>query len=796
MSASQKDTVHGEAAVVNAMGSRYPFCVLRRRFVFQGTVQGVGFRPTVFRVATRLGLSGFVQNRRSEVIAEVQGGEQEVGSFLRQLRDTLPGAARLEQVRESEMALKTRGSGFIIRESEADRYAFPPIPPDLPLCADCAGEMLDPDNRRYLYPFITCTQCGPRYSIVETTPFDRENTSMHPFAQCPECAREYSDPQDRRFHSQTNSCPACGPRLSCADATGALLDGDPIERAINALGQGRIVALQGIGGFHLAADPSSAAAMDKLRRAKERERKPFALMARDLEEAEALCVLEAGDWELLRSAESPIVIAPRQPGAPDWLRNVSDTETLGIMLPYTPLHALLFLNPSHLPPYRHLVMTSGNRSSEPIITDPQEARRKLAGVADLFLFHDRRILFRTDDSVARSGRSSGTFLMRRSRGYVPRLIKLSSEVEGIVLGLGGDLKSAPALARGRDVHLCPYNGDLDDPETLAQFEATIEQTLSLYGVVPDLIVRDAHPLYHSSAWAVGPRAAKLAGGARIRGVAIQHHFAHALSVMAEHGLEETLALSFDGTGFGTDETIWGGEFLHATRNGFTRLGSFAPFALPGGEAAVLHPARIALAILGPSGAPDIPDMSDTQGKVLLAMLEKRINCPISTSLGRVFDAAAAILGLVETVSYEGEGPIKLEGVAARASLSMPDPRGGSGFEELLPFLPSPDEERRFVVDSRPLLTYLLRHRRDRSVGELALLFHKYIAAASVEGARRMAEVTGLRRIALSGGVFQNLLLRELLIPLLIQSGFEVFLNAKVPPGDGGISVGQVWYKDG
>ena len=592
--------------VVIAMGSRYSFSVLRRRFIFRGTVQGVGFRPTVFRVATRLGLSGFVQNRRSEVIAEVQGREHEVGSFLAQLRAGLPKAARLEEVGESEVMPEKDGSGFIIRESEADRYAFPPVPPDLPLCVDCAREMLDPENRRYLYPFITCTQCGPRYSIVEKTPFDRENTSMRSFEQCPECAREYSDPLDRRFHSQTNSCPQCGPRLSCVDATGAPLEGDPVERAISALGEGRIVALQGIGGFHLAADPSSSAAMYKLRFAKERERKPFALMARGLEEAEALCILDARDKELLLSAESPIVIAPRRPDAPEWLRRVSDTETLGIMLPYTPLHALLFLHPLHPAPYRHLVMTSGNMASEPIITDPREARQRLAGVADLFLVHDRRIIFRTDDSVVRAGRSSGTFLMRRSRGYVPRLVRLSSEVKGIILGLGGDLKSAPSLARDRDIHLCPYNGDLDDPETLAQFDATIAQTLSLYGVIPDLIVRDMHPLYHSSAWAVGPRPAALTGGALVRGVAIQHHFAHALSVMAEHGLEETLALSFDGTGYGTDGTIWGGEFLHATREGFTRLGSFAPFGLPGGEAAVLHPARIALAILGPSGARESP----------------------------------------------------------------------------------------------------------------------------------------------------------------------------------------------
>jgi len=583
------------------------------------------------------------------------------------------------------------------------------------------------------------------------------------------------------------------------NASGRQLDGDPIERAISALGEGRIVALQGIGGFHLAADPSSGEAMERLRRAKERERKPFALMARDMKEAEALCILDERDRELLRSAESPIVIAPRSVGAPAWLPRVSDTETLGVMLPYTPLHALLFLHPSHFVPYQHLVMTSGNRTSEPIITDPREALQKLSDVADVFLVHDRRIIFRTDDSVVRAGRSSGAFLLRRSRGYVPRLVKLSSEVEGVVLGLGGDLKSAPSLARGKDVHLCPFNGDLDDPETLAQFDAAIAQTLALYGAAPDLIVRDLHPLYRSSMWALGGRPSELTGGRTIRGVAVQHHFAHALSVMAEHGLEETLALCFDGTGYGTDGTIWGGEFLHANRRGFTRLGSFAPFALPGGEAAVLRPARIAFAILASSGPTELPGISDAQARILRTMLERKVNCPVSTSLGRVFDAAAAILGLVEAVSYEGEGPIRLEGYGMRAHLSGKDTTHAPEAEELLPFIPPPGSEagegRLFLVNPRPLLSLLLERKHTRPAPELALLFHRCVARAALEGAKRMRQVTGVRRLSLSGGVFQNLLLRELLIPLLIRSDFEVFLNERVPPGDGGLSVGQVWYRE-
>ena len=788
------DTVHAPAAVVNAGGSRYPCAVVRRRFVFRGIIQGVGFRPAVFRAAAALGLGGFVQNRRSEVVAEVQGQEETVMRFLPELRLRLPAAARLESVAESSLPAITDGRPFRIRESQADLFSFPPIPPDLPLCEDCARELLDPADRRYLYPFITCTQCGPRYSIVERTPFDRENTSMGPFTQCPECAREYADPTDRRFHSQTNSCPVCGPRLSCLDRSGAALDGDPMLRAIAALADGQVVALQGIGGFHLAANPALAGPMEHLRRAKERERKPFALMVRDVQEAEALCDLDPGERSILQGPQSPIVIAARKAGTPAWLSLVSDTETLGIMLPYTPLHHLLFHHPAARMPYRHLVMTSGNRANEPIITDPREAVRRLGDVADVFLVHDRRIVFRTDDSVVRVGPSSPPFLLRRSRGYVPGLVRLSSDVRGVVLGVGGDLKSAPALARGRDIHLCPYNGDLDEPETRAQFDAAIAQALALYGSAPDLIVHDMHPLYHSSAWALGSRPRELAGGRPIRAVAVQHHFAHALSVLAEHGLDESIALCFDGTGFGTDGTIWGGEFLHATRRGFQRLGSFAPFALPGGDAAVLNPPRIALAILASMGVREVPGIGEAQARVLLAMLERDLNCPKTTSLGRVFDAAAAVLGLVKEVSYEGEGPIRLEGSALRA-------RGGRGAgsdppdrERLLPFLPPPGDGRLFLIDSKPLLWFLLERRGSSATGDLALLFHACVAAASLEGARYMRRETGVRRIALSGGVFQNLLLRELLIPPLIKEGFEVFLNQKVPPGDGGLSVGQVWFQ--
>jgi hydrogenase maturation protein HypF len=758
----------------------------------------VGFRPTVFRVATSLSLGGFVQNRRSEVVVEVEGDEEAVSRFPDLLAQSLPSAARIESVKSEELQVDSDGTdrsqGFRIEESATSDYRFPPIPPDLAICADCARELFHPKDRRYLYPFITCTQCGPRYSIVERTPFDRETTSMRDFVQCPDCLREYTDPEDRRFHSQTNSCPLCGPRLCALDAKGNLMDGDPLILAIHALNEGGIVALQGIGGFHLAVNPLHGHSMERLRAAKERERKPFALMVRDLEEARRLCVITEEEERALASPESPILIAPRTSDSPEHLRAVSDTETLGIMLPYSPLHLLLFRHPSAPLTVKHLVMTSGNRAGEPIATIPAQALAGLSDTADLFLIHDRRILFRADDSIVRMGGSTPRFLMRRSRGYVPRLVTLKVPVKGTILGLGGDLKSAPALAKGSDIHLCPYLGDLDDPETLIQFDTQIHGLLGLYGASVDLVVHDLHPLYRSTQWAERADFP--------RRTAIQHHFAHVLSVMAEHGLDEALGLSFDGTGYGTDGTIWGGEFLHATRRGFRRLGSFRPFPLPGGEAAVLHPPRITFAIVSDpslgqiktSPQLEVPGLERKGEALLMGMLEKRINSPLTSSLGRIFDAAAAALGLVKTQSYEGEGPIRLEGLALRGRESRAGSLAAGGWiGELLPISPWEDGELMFTINAAPLISFLLSERGRRPPEELALRFHEEIAQAALEGARRMRQGTNIETIALSGGVFQNLLLREILLPLLMRDDFQVFLNEKVPPGDGGLSLGQVYY---
>jgi hydrogenase maturation protein HypF len=763
---------------------------IRRRYTFRGIIQGVGFRPAVYRAAVALGLVGFVRNQRSEVVAELEGGRGQVERFAEALQKALPSAARIDSL-ESQEIPPVHESSFRIVESRPDAFRFPPIPPDLAICAQCAAELFDPSDRRYLYPFITCTQCGPRYSIVERTPFDRETTSMADFTQCPLCLKEYTDPADRRFHSQTNSCPACGPRLLLTDAAGSPLPGDPVAEAVAALKAGRVLALQGIGGFHLAADPCSAEAVRRLRRDKERERKPFALMVANLEEAGRLCLLGAAERELLCAPSAPILILPEAAGAPEHLRGVSHTGTLGIMLPYTPLHLLLFRHPGSPIPYRHLIMTSGNLKDEPIITDPQEARRKLAGIADLFLAHDRRILFRTDDSVLRLSGARQPVLLRRSRGYVPGLLHLRQPVRRIILALGGDLKSAPALARGGDVYLAPYIGDLEDPVTQGDFELQVHRMLELYAVRPEVLVHDLHPGYYSTRWAAGFPIEHRIG--------VQHHHAHLLSVMAEHGLEESIGLAFDGTGYGPDGTVWGGEFLRADRKGFRRLGSFRLFPLPGGEAAVLRPLRIVAGLLaGQLEESDLARIAGPAAPTLLEMIRKKLNCPLTSSLGRLFDAAAALLGLVERVSYEGEGPIRMEGLAlAEPGAAEPLERRRRELERGFTLSKEPAPDGPFHLDLRPLLLELARARLGgslRAPGAWALRFHRTVALAALEGARELRRSTGMNRLALSGGVFQNMLLTDLLLPALAGDGFEVFTHRELPPGDGGLAVGQVYFQ--
>ncbi len=764
--------------------------IRRVRIVYRGVVQGVGFRPFIYRSAVSCGLSGHVQNRRSEVIAELEGTSEALDHFESEVAAHLPGPARIDSARLEEMSPQGK-DGFAILESRSSAYTLPPIPPDLALCSNCRRELLDPTNRRYLYPFITCTECGPRYSIVEDTPFDRERTSMVDFLQCGECRAEFEDPLNRRFHSQTNSCSSCGPTIRLETWRGEPVAGDPLVRAIEELARGRVLAVQGIGGFHLAADPCSPDAVARLRRAKERERKPFAIMGADIDEVRRLCTVSEKEQSLLESAVSPIVILPALENAPGHLRAVSDIGTLGVMLPYTPLHYLLFYHPGVEIPYRHLIMTSGNHGNEPIIADPEEARATLGEIAELFLVHDRRILFPTDDSIVRFSRPA-PIILRRSRGYVPGTLRLKEGLAEPTVAAGSDLKSAPALAVADGVVIAPHVGDLAEPSGREAYERAIRRMLALYSVAPKRVVHDLHPSYFSSAWAKTSDIPVKAS--------VQHHYAHVLSVMAEHGLAESLGVAFDGTGYGTDGTIWGGEFLHATRDGFSRLGSFRPFALPGGEAAIRHPQRIVYSLLhGFQDGPDagsLFDLPEAESKLLSQMIDSAVNSPLTSSVGRLFDAAAALLGLVREVSYEGEGPMKLETLAATAVAGGPSSaeRGLESAGNLLPFEPGLGSAESFRIDARPLLAYLAGQAKSSSDAARALLFHQAIAASVLTGAIRMREQTGLNALALSGGVFQNSLLLDLVVAPLMEAGFTVYLNRSIPPGDGGLAVGQLWYR--
>lgn len=780
-----------------------PETALRCRLTCHGAVQGVGFRPTVYRCAVSLGLAGFVRNERSSVVVEIQGDAARVRAFPAALAAALPAAARVDSVVIEEILPLDLQAGFRIEESLRTDFTLPPIPADLAICPDCTRELLDPADRRYLYPFITCTQCGPRYSITMDTPFDRATTTMAAFAQCPACEREYQDPESRRFHAQTNACSTCGPRLDLRDNAGRRRPGDPVIEAIRALASGETVALLGLGGFHLAADPRHAAAIARLRSDKQRERKPFALMVRDLDVARRLCVPRAEDERLLASPSSPIVIMPRREGAGDHLVAVSDTGTLGIMLPYTPLHLLVFRHPDVAVPYDHLVMTSGNPHDEPIIIDPEEGLGRLASLAGVFLVHDRRIAFRTDDTVVRAlgdaereGRrtrdapSPAVCVFRRSRGIVPDPIRLARPVPEPTLAVGADMKAAPAIAVGADVVLGAHIGDL---ESVSAFEAFVEATADLVGrcaVRPSRIVHDLHPLYRSALWAKA-----LPWGVK---VPLQHHHAHILSVMAEHGIDESLGLAFDGTGYGTDGTIWGGEFLLASRSSCTRLGSFAPFPLPGGDAAVLHPARTAYALLRaghPEEAERIP-LGAEERALLQGMTDRSVSSPLTSSVGRIFDAAASALGLVQHTSYEGEGPIRLEGLAAGCSLTDGASGKSVSFDTLVPLV---EGGAGFRLDASPLIAHLVRGAIGRDGGHaarLALLFHRAMARAALRGALKMRERTGIETLAVSGGVFQNALLRSILLPELRREGFRVVTNRLVPPGDGGIALGQAWYLGG
>ncbi len=643
-------------------------------------MQGVGFRPYVFRLAEELGLSGWVTNDARGVTIEAEGDPADVESFVRRFPVELPPRAVVHDIDPRKVATEGDRS-FVIRESEGAGAKSAVLLPDVATCGDCLGEVLDPSDRRHRYPFTNCTNCGPRFSIIQGLPYDRRRTTMAGFEMCPACAAEYGDPRDRRFHAQPNACPECGPRLWLEDREGVRVDGvqAALSGAAEALRSGRVLAVKGLGGFHLMVDARDEGAVGRLRHRKARYAKPLALMVRDVAAARRLCEIDRLAEETLRCAEAPIVLLPRRPGAPVAPSVAPGNPRLGVMLPYTPLHHLL-LSVVEMP----LVATSGNLSDEPICTDNAEARARLGGIADSFLLHDRPIARHVDDSVVACF-DGAAIPIRRARGLAPLPVLVPPKMRAIsdsgVLAVGAHQKNVVALMLGRRVFLSQHIGDMETPQALAAFEQVIRDFLAMYEVRPTLIAHDLHPDYMSTRWASevsaqdGKDSKEGLGLAGADLVPVQHHHAHLVSCLAEHGFDgRALGVIWDGTGLGTDGTIWGGEFLVGDARGFERLASLRPFRLPGGEAAVREPRRVALALLwelfgeGAGGrvAPGV--FEDTEVGLLERMLSTGLRAPVTTSAGRLFDGVAALVGLRQTADFEGQAAMELEFVADRDSL--------------------------------------------------------------------------------------------------------------------------------
>ena len=720
-------------------------------------MQGVGFRPFVYNLAQRCGLAGYVLNSSAGVIVEAEGAASVLDGFIESLRREAPPLARIEEMLVA--AIDPRGeSQFVIRESEPEVGEFVLVSPDVATCPDCCRDFSDPQNRRYGYAFTNCTNCGPRYTIIRDIPYDRPNTTMAGFRMCAACQAEYDDPRDRRFHAQPNACPDCGPRLSA-----------PIADARHRLAEGAIVAIRGLGGFHLACDARDDAAVHRLRERKRRSDKPFALMARDLAAVEGFCEVSADDRRALESPRRPIVILPRRPDARISPAVAPGNHTVGVMLPYTPLHHLLFDGA----PYDVLVMTSGNLSEEPIVTSNEEARARLRPLADWFLLHDRDIYMRTDDSVVRTfeGRER---TLRRARGFVPQAIDLGMEVAE-VLACGGELKNTFCLSKGRYAVLSQHIGDMENYETLVFFEETLGNLKKLFRVEPRAVAHDLHPLYLSTQYA--QRVPDLPK------IGVQHHHAHVASCMAENGLRgKVIGVALDGTGYGADGKIWGGEFLIADYAGFERRMHFRYVPLAGGDAAVRQTWRPALAYLADTfgttaefpGLAPWREVAESHLRAVRGMIAHRVNTVDTSSCGRLFDAVASLVGLRQQINFEGQAAIELEMIAA------------AGVTDAYPF--ACDGE---TLDFRPAIARIVAEVRGGTPSAvIAARFHNTAADAVVDACRRLRAAEKLNRVCLSGGTFQNMKLLMRTLAGLRRLDFEVYLHAQVPPNDGGIALGQ------
>src|SRR5579872_1133752 len=744
--------------------------MIRKRIRVQGVVQGVGFRPFVYRLAIAKGLSGYVSNSTAGVIIEIEGTAGSIEGFVGGFRGEMPALALVDTF-ELEDIPALGGSGFSIRESESERGEFVLVPPDIATCEECLGDFTDPRNRRYLYPFTNCTNCGPRYTIIEDIPYDRPATSMARFRMCDACQREYEDPADRRFHAQPNACPECGPWLELRTAGAIIAERhEALRQARALLHAGHIVAIKGLGGFHLACNAINAAAVRHLRERKRRSDKPFALMARGIEQIRRFCHVSDEECAALLSSRRPIVILERQSHASLPSDVAPGNNTVGFMLPYTPLHHLLFGdNPQAEPEFAALVMTSGNISEEPIVSRNEEVETRLQGLADHFLVHNRPIRTRVDDSVLRVF-AGGTRLLRRSRGYAPHPVDLGIPVAQ-VLATGGELKNTLCLTKDHYAILSQHIGDLENLETLGFFEETLAHMKRFFRVEPAVVAHDLHPGYLSTR-------ASLAMG--LTAVGVQHHYAHIASCMAENHLnEKVIGVAFDGTGYGTDAQIWGGEFLVCDYVDFERRAHFRYVPMAGADMAIREPWRMALAYLSDAGMPlTLPAVPEKKIRFVASMIARGVQTVQTSSCSRLFDAVAALIGLRQETNFEGQAAIELENLAAPAAdASYP-------FEITAGSIP-------LTIDVRPAIAEIaVEIQAGQSPALIAARFHETIAVVVVKICERIRASDGLFKVCLSGGTFQNRLLTERCQNLLTARGFEVFLHSRVPPNDGGIALGQ------
>lgn len=755
--------------------------IQRQRLLVQGLVQGVGFRPFIYGLALRLGLDGFVLNDSEGVTIEIEGSPGQLAAFHSALRAELPPLARVDSL-VTEMIAACYESGFKIVHSQAGGEKHALISPDSATCPDCLRELFDPADRRYRYPFINCTNCGPRFTIVKDVPYDRDQTTMAVFPMCPACRAEYEDPLNRRFHAQPNACPVCGPKVRLLAGDGQALEvADPIEAAARQLAAGSILAVKGLGGYHLACDALNEAAVARLRSRKHREAKPFALMVATLETARQLCEVNEAEEKLLRERQRPIVLLRQRPGAGLAPTVAPNYPTLGLMLPYTPLHYLLldaFGRAVGKDRPAALVMTSGNMSDEPIAYRDGDAAARLAPVAEGWLTHDREIHMRCDDSVARVLNGSPQFF-RRSRGYAPEPLRMSRAFPRPVLACGGHLKNTFCLAKERQAFVSHHIGDLENLETLTSFREGIEHYRRLFDIAPQAVAYDLHPDYLATRYALDLDLPYKIG--------VQHHHAHIASVLAEHGLTgPVIGVAADGTGYGGDGTIWGCEIMLASLLNFERLAHLAYIPLPGGDRAVRQPWRVAASLLAQVYGEnfldldlDVPftrQLDPARWKPLARMITGGVNSPLASSLGRLFDGVSALVGLRQEVVYEGQAAIELENIALPADRVYP-------FEI--------QEGTPQILDVGPLLRAIVAELKEGvPAGVIAGRFHRSIAELLAAVCRLARARTGLNEVALSGGVFQNRLLLEQLVSLLEEAHFTVYRNRQVPPNDGGLSLGQ------